>query len=64
MAESPKQILPSDTVNSTPDRLTSGGSTVTFIRWQSSKCSTSESLRLKLRPEMSLESSAAMNSTG
>ena len=63
MADSPKQILPSETVNSGPERFTSGGSTVISIRWQSSICSTSESFRLKLRPVMSLESRAAMNST-
>ena len=42
----------------------SGGSTSMAIRWQSSRCSTSESFFLKLRPGMSLVSKAAMNSTG
>ena len=50
MADRPKQILPSITVKSASERFTSGGSTVMSIRRQSSRCSTSESFFLKLRP--------------
>ena len=57
LARRPRKNRPSEA-------FTSGGSTVMFIRWQSSRCSTSESFFLKFRPRMSLDSSAAMNSTG
>ena len=60
----PKRILPSATVKSDSERFTSGGTTSMPIRRQSSRCSTSESFFLKLRPGMSPDSSAAMNSTG
>jgi len=48
----------SATAKSATERLTSGGSTSTFIRRQSSKCSTSESFFLKFRSGMSPDSSA------
>ena len=60
----PNKISSPATAKSTSDRFTSGGTTSTSIRSQSSRCSTSGSLLLKLRPGMSPESSAAMNSTG